>query len=122
MDKLTELTIRQAKPKSKQYKLFDGGGMFLLLHPNGSKYWRMKFNFEDKSKLASFGIWPEISFEHCIQKSSHRDVDAPEVQYITAVSHTRHSSALNKVGPIGLGRREGVGFMLKSRNEYFHDD
>ena len=33
MDKLTEITIRQAKPKLKQYKLFDGGGMFLLVHP-----------------------------------------------------------------------------------------
>ncbi|MEC9069766.1 MAG: Arm DNA-binding domain-containing protein, partial [SAR324 cluster bacterium] len=42
MDKLTEITIRQAKPKLKQYKLFDGGGMFLLVHPNSSKYWRMK--------------------------------------------------------------------------------
>jgi integrase len=63
MDKLTEITIRQAKPKLKQYKLFDGGGMFLLVHPNGSKYWRMKFNFEDKSKLASFGIWPDISLK-----------------------------------------------------------
>ena len=63
MDKLTELTIRQAKPKLKQYKLFDGGGMFLLVHPNGSKYWRMKFNFEDKSKLASFGVWPETSLK-----------------------------------------------------------
>jgi len=63
MDKLTEITIRQAKPKLKQYKLFDGGGMFLLVHPNGSKYWRMKFKFEGKSKLASFGIWPDISLK-----------------------------------------------------------
>ena len=50
MDKLTEITIRQAKPKLKQYKLFDGGGMFLLVHPNGSKYWRMKFNFEGSQR------------------------------------------------------------------------
>jgi integrase len=63
MDRLTEITIRQAKPKLKQYKLFDGGGMFLLVHPNGSKYWRMKFNFEGKSKSASFGIWPDISLK-----------------------------------------------------------
>ena len=63
MDKLTEITIRQAQPKLKQYKLFDGGGMFLLVHPNGSKYWRMKFKFEGKSKLASFGIWPDISLK-----------------------------------------------------------
>ncbi len=68
MDKLTELTIRQAKPKLKQYKLFDGGGMFLLVHPNGSKYWRMKFNFEDKSKLASFGVWPDVSLKEAREK------------------------------------------------------
>ena len=63
MDNLTELTIKQAKPGIKQYKLFDGGGMFLLVHPNGSKYWRMKFSFERKSKLASFGVWPEVSLK-----------------------------------------------------------
>jgi integrase len=68
MDKLTEITIRQAKPKLKQYKLFDGGGMFLLVHPNGSKYWRMKFNFENKSKSASFGIWPHISLKEAREK------------------------------------------------------
>ena len=68
MDRLTELTIRQAKPKSKQYKIFDGGGMFLLVHPNGSKYWRMKFNFEYKSKLAAFGVWPEISLKEAREK------------------------------------------------------
>jgi integrase len=68
MDKLTELTIKQAKPGIKQYKLFDGGGMFLLVHPNGSKYWRMKFNFEDKSKLASFGVWPDVSLKEAREK------------------------------------------------------
>ena len=68
MDKLTELTIRQAKPKLKQYKLFDGGGMFLLVHPNSSKYWRMKFSFEGKSKLASFGVWPDVSLKDAREK------------------------------------------------------
>ena len=68
--------------------------------------------------------WHDLvrSTVHCVQETTHRDVDAPEVQNIAAVSHTRHSTPLNKVGPIGFGRREGVGFMLKSRNEYFHDD
>ena len=70
MDNLTELTIKQAKPGIKQYKLFDGGGMFLLVHPNGSKYWRMKFSFERKSKLASFGVWPDVSLK-----------DAREIRY-----------------------------------------
>ena len=68
MDNLTELTIKQAKPGIKQYKLFDGGGMFLLVHPNGSKYWRMKFSFESKSKLASFGVWPKVSLTEACKK------------------------------------------------------
>ena len=63
MDKLTELTIRQAKPKLKQYKLFDGGGMFLLVHPNGSKYWQLQYWFDGKQKILSLGVWPNISLK-----------------------------------------------------------
>jgi len=60
-DKLTELGVRKAKPSSKPKKLSDGGGLFLLLHPNGSKYWRMKYRFMGKEKLLAIGVWPEVS-------------------------------------------------------------
>jgi len=63
MNKLTETSIRKAKVLEKQYKIYDGEGMFLLIHPNGSKYWRMKYTFDGKSKLASFGVWPGISLK-----------------------------------------------------------
>ena len=63
MNKLTENSIRKAKVLEKQYKIYDGGGMFLLIHPNGSKYWRMKYSFDGKSKLASFGVWPDVSLK-----------------------------------------------------------
>ena len=61
--KLTDMMIRQAKPKAKQYKLSDGGGMYLLVHPNGSKYFRMKYYYERKEKVASFGIYPIIGLQ-----------------------------------------------------------
>ena len=60
-DKLTELTIKQTKPREKEYKLSDGGGLYLLVHPRGSKYWRFDFRFLGKQKSSSFGVWPEIS-------------------------------------------------------------
>ena len=60
-DKLTELTIKQSKPEEKEYKLSDGGGLYLKVHPRGSKYWRFDFRFLGKQKSSSFGVWPEIS-------------------------------------------------------------
>lgn len=40
---LTDTFIRQAKPKENAYKLFDGGGLHLVITPTGSKLWRMKY-------------------------------------------------------------------------------
>ncbi len=68
MDKLTENSIKKAEINEKQYKIYDGGGMFLLIHPNGSKYWRMKYTFDGKSKLASFGVWPGVSLKEAREK------------------------------------------------------
>ena len=42
--------------------------MFLLLHPNGSKYWRMKYRFMGKEKLLSIGIWPSVSISEARNK------------------------------------------------------
>jgi len=67
-DKLTELGVRKAKPSSKPKKFSDGGGLFLLLHPSGSKYWRMKYRFIGKEKLLAFGVWPEVSLTEARKK------------------------------------------------------
>ena len=67
-DKLTELAVRKAKPSSKPKKLSDGGGLFLLLHPSGSKYWRMKYRFMGKEKLLAIGVWPEVSLIEAREK------------------------------------------------------
>ena len=67
-DKLTELGVRKAKPSSKPKKLSDGGGLFLLLHPSGSKYWRMKYRFMGKEKLLAIGVWPEVSLIEAREK------------------------------------------------------
>ena len=60
-DKLTELAVKKAEPKTKQFKLSDGGGLYLLVHSNGSKYWRFDFRFDGKQKSSSLGVWPEVS-------------------------------------------------------------
>ena len=58
---LSDTKIRNAKPKSKQFKLFDGDGLFLLVSPAGGKWWRFKYRLGGKEKLPSFGTYPEVS-------------------------------------------------------------
>lgn len=60
-DKLTERSIRAAKPDRKPYKLFDGGGLYLLVNKDGSRYWRFRYRMNDKERLISFGVYPEQS-------------------------------------------------------------
>jgi len=43
--------INTAKPKEKEYKLTDGGGLYLLVKPNGARYWRLKYRFLGDKKL-----------------------------------------------------------------------
>ena len=58
---LTDIKVRTAKPTDKQYKLTDGNGMHLLVHPNGSKYWRLQYRFDGKQKMLALGVYPEIT-------------------------------------------------------------
>ncbi|WP_033576649.1 tyrosine-type recombinase/integrase [Dickeya chrysanthemi] len=58
---LTDIKVRTAKPLDKQYKLTDGNGMHLLVHPNGSKYWRLQYRFGGKQKMLALGVYPDVS-------------------------------------------------------------
>ena len=58
---LTDIKVRTAKPTDKQYKLTDGNGMHLLVHPNGSKYWRLQYRFGGKQKMLALGVYPDVS-------------------------------------------------------------
>ncbi len=61
--KLTAVKVRNAKPESKPYKLFDGKGLFLLVKPNGGRYWRMKYRYHGKEKTLALGVYPDVSLE-----------------------------------------------------------
>ena len=65
---LTDTAIRNAKPGDKAQKLYDEGGLFLLLNPNGAKWWRFKYRLEGKEKLLSFGTYPEVSLKEAREK------------------------------------------------------
>lgn len=58
--KLSDVALRQAKLKAKPYKLSDGGGLYLLINPNASKYWRLKYRYAGKEKILALGVYPDV--------------------------------------------------------------
>lgn len=52
---LTDTAIRNAKPLDKSWKLSDAQGLYLLIKPNGSKLWHLKYRFGGKEKKLAFG-------------------------------------------------------------------
>ncbi|MGH7239044.1 MAG: tyrosine-type recombinase/integrase [Candidatus Saccharimonadales bacterium] len=58
---LTDVTIRNAKPKAAMYRLYDARGLYLEVTPKGGKWWRFKYRFAGKEKRLSLGVYPEIN-------------------------------------------------------------
>jgi integrase len=58
---LTDAAIRKAKPADSAQKLTDGGGMYLLLKPDGGRYWRLDYRFANKRKTLALGVYPTVT-------------------------------------------------------------
>lgn len=60
---LTDVAVRTAKPTSKPVKMYDEGGLFLIVTPSGGKWWRFKYRIDGKEKLLSLGTYPDVSLK-----------------------------------------------------------
>jgi hypothetical protein len=60
---LTDSACRKAKPESRDRKIADAKGLFLLVKSSGAKLWRLKYRHAGKEKQLAFGGYPEISLE-----------------------------------------------------------
>lgn len=61
--RLTDIRIKEASPRERDWKLFDTGGLYLLIRPGGSRLWKMKFRFLGREQKLSFGAWPLVSLK-----------------------------------------------------------
>ena len=123
---LTEFKIKSAKTKYKNYKLSDGEGLYLLVHTNGSKYWRLKYRFNEKENIYSIGLYPQLSLaqareERFIIKKQIKDGSNPSDQKkailleekikagnsFESVALEWHNNNLNKWTPKQANRLKG---------------
>lgn len=60
---LTNLQVKHAVAKRKPYKLFDGGGLYLLVNTQAAKYWRYDYCFQTKRKTFAIGVYPRVTLK-----------------------------------------------------------
>ena len=58
---LTDVTVRQARPKEKEYRLSDERGLLLVVRPTGAKWWRLRYRFQGRHQMISLGVYPDVS-------------------------------------------------------------
>lgn len=65
---LTTIQINALKPREKPYKVADAKGLYILVNPNGSLLWRVKFRFHGIEKKMALGRYPDVGLKEARQK------------------------------------------------------
>jgi integrase len=58
---LAEVRVRTARGRATPYKLSDGGGLYLLVRPDGARYWRMDYRWHGKRRTLALGVYPSVT-------------------------------------------------------------
>jgi integrase len=66
---LKDVTIRNAKPLDKDYRLNDGEGLYVIVKTNGAKWWRFDYTHARKRKTLSLGVYPETGLSDARRKA-----------------------------------------------------
>lgn len=72
---LSDLEVRNAKPKDTDYKLYDGGGLHLVVTRTGGKLWRLKYSFNGKEKTLSLGSYPSVPLSSYFDKATSTEIE-----------------------------------------------
>jgi integrase len=58
---LTDISVRNAKPRERDYKIADGGGLYLLVTPAGGRLWRLKYRADGVERKLALGKYPDVT-------------------------------------------------------------
>ena len=65
---LTAVAIKAMKGRERPYKVSDGRGLYVYVVPTGAKYWRLNYQFRQKTKTLSLGVWPQTGLAEARRK------------------------------------------------------
>lgn len=89
---LTDLKIKNEKPREKVFKLFDGEGLYLLVTPKGARYWRLKYYFNGKERVLALGVYNTITIADArIKRNVARNMIANGIDPASAKQEKKQS-------------------------------
>ncbi len=115
---LTDAKVRNAKPLPTPYKLADGGGLFLLVRPNGAKLWRWKFRMASAEGLFAVGVFPALGLA-AARKA--RDVARALVHEGINPAHQRRRQRQENIAEADRQKREAEGAFGKVARAWLED-
>ena len=65
---LTVIQIQNLQPRAKPYKVSDAEGLFILVQPNGSLLWRLKYLIDGREKKLALGKYPYVRLKAAREK------------------------------------------------------
>lgn len=125
---LSDIAVRTAKPREKEYKLSDSGGLYLLITPAGGKLWRLKFRVDGREKKLAIGAYPAIGLSDARKRRDDARVliatGADPSREKQQAKHRARVSAANTFGEvasefIAKRKREGLSKSTAEKSEYY---
>lgn len=119
---LSDVAVRKAKVTDKPRKLSDGGGLNLLLHPNGSKYFQFRYTLHGKEKTSQLGTYPDMTLSDARQAAKTArnlvaaGLDPVQEKRKNAESQAIEASSTFKSVVIGLPSTVRDGAVLRNRS------
>jgi hypothetical protein len=84
-NKLTDIEVKQANTLQKDYKITDGGDLYLLVKNNGTKCWRLAYRFAGKQKTLAIGTYPQIGLKDARKQKKN----SPKILIPPSIKNTK---------------------------------
>lgn len=120
--RLTDAKIRDALPVERPAKMFDGGGLFLLIPPSGSKWWRLKYRFRRRENQLSLGVYPQVGLtdarerRDAVRKLLADGIDPSEYRKAERARNNAEQVSLRRKARFSLNSHGALSFRLVSRS------
>lgn len=116
-ESLTDTKIKAAKPTDKAYTLPDGNGLQLLVKPNGSKLWEVRYTVYSKPKRTSIGNYPAVSLKHArLKRDEYKELAAQNIDPVAKKQEDKQELESQDKGQLHLVVREWANQLTCSKN------